>query len=110
MVVSTGPVSNHCFSPRWQDNFPLVQPSVSASAQWETLEALHHLDVPITFTNKSELTKLNNFGGQLEAATFANSCKMGSQLKAARALGVGSVFCDSVEELGKIKKFHPNAR
>jgi len=95
---------------RWQDNFPLVQPSVSASAERETLEALHHLDVPITFTNKSELTKLNNFGGQLEAATFANSCKMGSQLKAARALGVGSVFCDSVEELGKIKKFQPNAR
>jgi len=95
---------------RWQDNFPLVRPSASASAHQQTLEALHHLGVPITFTNKQELAKLSELGGQLATATFANSCKLGSQLKAAKAQGVGSVFCDSVDELEKIKKFHPNAK
>jgi len=95
---------------RWQDNFPLVRPSASASAHQQTLEALHLLGVPITFTNKPELAKLSELGGHLATALFANSCKLGSQLKAAKAKGVGSVFCDSVEELEKIKKFHPNAK
>merc|ERR1712212_597327 len=57
---------------RWQDNFPLVRPSASASAHQQTLEALHLLGVPITFTNKPELAKLSELGGLLSTATFAN--------------------------------------
>jgi len=95
---------------KWCDYFPTVWPTVRADCGQELLPTLLTLNLGFTFTSKSELSTLFELGTDLSIATFANSCKMGSHLRAAQACGVTTVYCDSVEELGKIKKFHPSAR
>ena len=89
---------------RWHAAFPLVQPSATATGH------LHQLGVAATFTSRAELAALVEEGVDLSTATFANSTKLGSHLRAAQAAGVGRVYADSTEELAKIKKNHPTAR
>lgn len=97
---------------RWQEAFPLVRPTVAAiTSSPATLATLSSMGVAFTFTSKKELVGLSSLAGvDLTSATFANSVKLGSHLRAAASYGVTSVYCDSVEELEKIKRFHPQAR
>ena len=89
---------------RWHDAFPLVRPSATATGH------LHQLGVAATFASRAELAALVEEGVDMSTATFANSTKLGSHLRAAQAAGVGRVYADSTEELIKIKKLHPTAR
>lgn len=95
---------------KWNDLFPTITPTVQAQAAPNLQENLHKLGLNFTFTNKSELSSLSQHDIDLSNTVFANSLKLGSHLKAAQGCGVSNVYCDSVDELRKIKKFHPKAR
>ena len=92
--------------PRWKEAFPLVLPSVSASCSLPSLD-LQELGLPLTFTRKQELASLPS---SLPSSTLANSLALASALKAAREMGVDRVTCHSLDQLHKIKKYHPDAR
>jgi len=95
---------------KWSECFPTVWPTVQADCSPELLSKLYQLGLGFTFTSKSELSALFENSTDLSSAIFANSVKLGSHLRAAQACGVTTVYCDSVQELGKIKKFHPSAK
>ena len=90
---------------RWKESFPLVAPSVSASCSLPSLD-LQELGLPLTFTRKQELASSLTSS----TSTLANSLALASALKAAREMGVDRVTCHSMDQLHKIKKFHPDAR
>jgi len=87
-----------------------VLPNCLANCTPKLLSMLNQLDLGFTFTSKPELSALYENGTDLSSAVFANSVKLGSHLRAAQACGVSTVYLDSVQELSKIKKFHPSAR
>lgn len=95
---------------RWREAFPTVRPAVAATADPTTLAGLTSLGVAATFTRKAELASLVELGADPSDATFASSAKLGSHLRAAREAGADTVYCDSLEELAKIVRFHPAAR
>ena len=76
----------------------------------EVLQCLKTLEVPFNIHSKQELNKLVELGFSQNTTTFSNSVKMGSHIRAAQAFGVDTLYCDSVEELAKIKKFHGSSR
>lgn len=89
-----------------------IQPTfnVGSNLTGDVLSHLQHLDIPFTFNNKQELSRLVNSGLDMSSAIFSSPVKMSSHLKAAHSHGVDILYCDSVTELIKIKKFHPTAR
>ena len=76
----------------------------------EVLQCLKTLEVPFNINNKQELNKLVELGFSQNSTTFSNSVKLGSHIRAAQGYGVNTLYCDSVEELAKIKKFHGSSR
>jgi len=96
----------------WKELFPNIQPSfsVGTNTTGELLQYLKTLEVPFNISNKQELNKLVELGFNQNNTTFTNSVKLGSHIRAAEAYGVNTLFCDSVEELAKIKKFHGSSR
>lgn len=76
----------------------------------EVLQCLETLEIPFNINNKQELNKLVELGFDLGSTTFSNPIKLGSHIRAAQSFGVNILYCDSVEELAKIKKFHGSAR
>jgi len=96
----------------WGEKFPAIQPtySVGGNDMGEVLQCLKTLEVPFNINSKQELNKLVELGFSQNTTTFSNSVKLGSHIRAAQAFGVNTLYCDSVEELGKIKKFHGSSR
>ena len=83
---------------------------VGGNSMGELLQYMQTLEVPFNINNKQELNRLVELGFNQNTTTFTNSVKMGSHIRAAEAYGVNTLFCDSVEELAKIKKFHGSSR
>jgi len=110
MVTSLTSISDQLRS--WREMFPTIQPtfSVGGNSMGELLQYMQTLEVPFNINNKQELNRLVELGFNQNTTTFTNSVKMGSHIRAAEAYGVNTLFCDSVEELAKIKKFHGSSR
>jgi len=96
----------------WKEKFPSIQPTynVGGNGMGEVLQCLQTLEIPFNISNKQELNKLVELGFSLGSTTFNNPVKLGSHIRAAQGYGVNILYCDSVEELAKIKKFHGSAR
>lgn len=96
----------------WRETFPDIQPTynVGANPCVEVLQNMQDLSLPFLFSNKQQLASLMELGVQPTQATFASSTKLTSHLRAAQGWEVESIYCDSVQELTKIKKCHPTAR
>jgi len=96
----------------WVKTMQDIQPTfnVGSNLTEDVLNHLQHLDIPFTFSNKQELSRMANSGLDMSTAIFSNSVKLSSHLKAAQSHGVDILYCDSVMELKKIKKTHPTAR
>jgi diaminopimelate decarboxylase len=76
----------------------------------EVLQCLKTLEIPFNINNKQQLNKLSELGFSQTSTTFSNSVKLGSHIRAAQSYGVNTLYCDSVEELAKIKKFHGSSK
>ena len=76
----------------------------------EVLQCLKTLEIPFNINNKQQLNKLTELGFSQTCTTFSNSVKLGSHIRAAQSYGVNTLYCDSVEELAKIKKFHGSSK
>jgi len=96
----------------WREAFPGIQPTynVGSNPLVEVLHTIQSLSIPFLFNNKQQLTRLVDLGVDSEQLTFSSPLKMASHLRAAKEAGVKYVYCDSVQELSKIKKWLPSAR
>jgi len=110
IVCSLSNISDQLQS--WVEKFPTIQPTynVGGNATGNVLQCLRALEVPFNINNKQELNRLVELGFDQSCTTFSNSVKMGSHIRAANSFGVNNLYCDSVEELAKIKKFHGSSR
>jgi len=95
----------------WVKIMPDIQPTfnVGSNLTGDVLTHLQHLDIPFTFNNKQEMSRMVNSGLDMSTAIFSNPVKLSSHLRAAQNQSVDILYCDSVMELNKIKKFHPTA-
>ena len=82
---------------------------LGAASAGEVLESLRQLNVRFNFASKQELAELVKLN-TTEQLVFRNSTKLGSHIKAAVSAGVEDFYVDSVEEVGKIKRYHGSAR
>lgn len=96
----------------WVEKFPSIQPTynVGGNDMGEVLQCLKTLEIPFNINNKQQLNKLTELGFSQTCTTFSNSVKLGSHIRAAQSYGVNTLYCDSVEELAKIKKFHGSSK
>ena len=76
----------------------------------EILHCVKDLGVTLNVSNKRELNKLVELGCNVSKTTFTNCVSPGSHIRAAVAAGVNFFYCDSAEELVKIKNVHGSAR
>ena len=82
---------------------------MGAASAGKVLESLRQQNVRFNFASKQELAELVKLN-TTEHLVFRNSTKLGSHIKAAVSAGVDDFYVDSVEELGKIKRYHGSAR
>ena len=82
---------------------------IGAGSAGEVVDCLRQQNVTFNFANKQELTQLVQLN-TTDHLVFKNSTKLGSHIKAAVSAGVDDFYVDSVEELGKIKRYHGSAR
>jgi len=109
-VVSTpGNIKNQLET--WRANFPGIQPTfdVGSGCLAESLYTLSSLSVPCHFMSKPQMQSLLDSGLSGSCLNFSNSVKLGSHIRAAKEAQVNVLYCDSIPELAKIKKHHPNS-
>lgn len=110
VVTSLNNIQDQLYN--WVQILPDIQPTfnVGSNHSEEVLNHLHHLNINFTVNNKQEISRMITLGLDTTSAVFSNPTKIASHIRAAQTGGVDTLFCDSVLELNKIKKNHPDAR
>jgi len=96
----------------WKANFPSIQPTYNVGGNHlsEVLHCIQDLGVTFNISNKRELSKLVELGCNMCNTYYTNCVSPRSHVRAAAAAGVNLFYCDSPEELVKIKNLHGTAR
>lgn len=96
----------------WRDLLPTVRPyyAVKCNPNPAVIELLQILGVGFDCASKDEIRLVNERGAPSEDIVFANPCKAGGDIQFARAEGVDTLVVDDVNELLKIKLYHPEAK
>lgn len=94
---------------KWQDALPRVQPfyAVNCNRDPALLAVLAALGAGFACVSWAEIEAILKLGVSPDRIVYANPCKAEMQLKYAANVGVNLTTFDSVEEVAKIKKFHP---
>ncbi|CUS20228.1 LAQU0S01e01904g1_1 [Lachancea quebecensis] len=95
----------------WRTMLPRVHPfyAVKSNPDRKVLETLAKLDVNFDCASKSEIEMVLNLGVEPSRIIYANPCKASSFIRYAKNSDVRKSTFDNVEELAKIKKYHPES-
>ncbi|EDO18701.1 hypothetical protein Kpol_1055p58 [Vanderwaltozyma polyspora DSM 70294] len=95
----------------WKLELPNVQPfyAVKCNPNEKILQTLDQLGINFDCASKSEIDKVLSMNVDPERIIYANPCKASSFIRYAQTKNVLKSTFDNVEELHKIKKFHPNS-
>lgn len=95
----------------WKKELPKVQPfyAVKCNPNEKILRALSGFGLNFDCASKSEIEKILALGIDPQRIIYANPCKASSFIRYAEKKNVMKSTFDNVEELHKIKKFHPNS-
>lgn len=96
----------------WRDHLPSVKPyyAVKCNPNRAVIELLKILGVGFDCASKDEIRLVRELGASHEDIVFANPCKASGDIQFARAEGVETLVVDDVNELFKIKLYHPEAK
>ncbi|CCK70196.1 ornithine decarboxylase SPE1 KNAG_0D04510 [Huiozyma naganishii CBS 8797] len=96
----------------WRKELPRVTPhyAVKCNPNPKLLYYLAQMGVNFDCASKMEIAQILALGIHPDRIVYANPCKMSSYIRFAEKQGVLYTTFDNVEELHKIKKFHPSAR
>ncbi|CCF59369.1 hypothetical protein KAFR_0G03370 [Kazachstania africana CBS 2517] len=95
----------------WKSELPRIQPfyAVKCNNDINILRRLASFGVNFDCASKVEIETILSMGVSPERIVYANPCKVSSYIRFAQSRGVNKMTFDNVEELCKIKKFHPDA-
>lgn len=96
----------------WKRELPRVQPhyAVKCNPTPELIKVLASFGVNFDCASKMEIETILKLGIDPMRIVYANPCKVSSHIRFAAQNGVQMTMFDNVEELHKIKKFHPTAQ
>ncbi|GMM53777.1 ornithine decarboxylase [Maudiozyma humilis] len=96
----------------WKKHLPRVQPfyAVKCNPNPVVLTRLASMGVNFDCASKLEIETILGLGVAPERIIYANPCKMASFIRYASDKRVLKSTFDNVEELHKIKKFHPDSQ
>ncbi|GMI79210.1 meso-diaminopimelate decarboxylase 1 [Hibiscus trionum] len=94
----------------WFYNLPMVQPfyAVKCNPNPAFLKEMAALGTGFDCASRAEIETILSLGVSPDRIVFANTCKMESHIKYAAKVGVNLTTFDSICELEKIRKWHPN--
>jgi ornithine decarboxylase len=97
---------------RWSKCLPNVKPyyAMKCNPNPVITKLLHQLGCNFDCASKSEIEHILQISHDPECIIFAHPCKYPSHIIYAKENGVNLMTFDSVEELDKIKLYHPNAK
>ncbi|KAG5677430.1 hypothetical protein PVAND_007188 [Polypedilum vanderplanki] len=97
---------------KWKQTIPRAIPyyAVKCNDNELVLKVLAENGTGFDCASKNEISKVLKLGVDCEKIIYSNTVKQISHLKYAAKMMVQKVTFDSVEELEKIKAFHPNAQ
>ncbi|CCD24770.1 ornithine decarboxylase SPE1 NDAI_0D04570 [Naumovozyma dairenensis CBS 421] len=95
----------------WHNKLPRIQPfyAVKCNPNPLILRQLASMGVNFDCASKLEIETILKMGVSPERIIYANPCKVSSFIRFAKEQNVKKSTFDNVEELYKIKKFHPNS-
>ncbi|KAK2408897.1 ornithine decarboxylase [Trifolium repens] len=95
---------------KWTTNLPTVKPfyAVKCNPNISLLSALASLGSNFDCASQAEIEYVLSLGVSPDRIIYANPCKPESHIKYAASVGVNVTTFDSVGEVEKIKKWHPN--
>lgn len=96
----------------WRRQLPRVQPfyAVKCNPNLQVLRKLAELQVNFDCASKAEIEKVLSLGVSPNRIIYANPCKASSFVRFAAEIKVRKSTFDNVEELHKIKRFHPESQ
>jgi len=97
---------------RWRKNLPRVAPwyAVKCHPDKNLMEALFNKGCGFDAASIAEIQLAMSVGCPAESIIFANPCKMPSHIRFAESVGVRMMTFDNVDEMRKIKQYHPTAQ
>lgn len=96
----------------WREKLPRVQLSypVRCNSDPVVLRLLERLGVKFSCSSKDEIRAMRLRGVSAEDLLFVNPVKIISHLRCAEKQRVGLLVVDSLDELEKVKMYHPEAK
>lgn len=94
----------------WMDKIPQVHPhyAVKCNTDVEVVKLLGKLGVNFDCASKTEIDTVLSLGFDALRIVYANPCKTNSFIRHARTQNVNLTTVDNVQELFKMKKYHPD--
>ncbi|XP_050209136.1 ornithine decarboxylase-like [Mercurialis annua] len=94
----------------WSRQLPMIQPfyAVKCNSDPSLLAALAALGCNFDCASKAEIQSVLSLGVSPDRIVYANPCKAGNHIKYAANVGVNLTTFDSIYEIDKISKLHPN--
>lgn len=94
----------------WTENLPMVQAhyAVKCNTDKTVVKLLGHLGANFDCASKQEIDIVLGLGFDADRIVYANPCKTNSFIRHARSNHVNLTTVDNVQELYKLKKFHPD--
>lgn len=96
----------------WKEKLPQVTLSYPVKCNNDplVLRVLDRLGVKFSCASKDEIRSMRVRGALAEDILFANPVKIISHLRCAEKQHVGLLVVDSLDELEKVKMYHPEAK
>lgn len=96
---------------KWKKLLPRFDPfyAVKCNNDPNILETMKHLNMSYDCASLEEIKIALKNGTNPEKIIFANPCKQINHIRYAYQMGVNKVTFDNLDELYKIKDYHPNA-
>jgi ornithine decarboxylase len=97
---------------RWHRNLPRVAPwyAIKCHPDEHLMRALFNKGCGFDAASIAEIKAALDVGATAENIIFANPCKMPSHIRFAESVGVRMMTFDNLDELRKIKQYHPTAQ
>ncbi|KAF5740908.1 ornithine decarboxylase-like [Tripterygium wilfordii] len=94
----------------WAHSLPMIQPfyAVKCNPHSAMIGAMAALGASFDCASRAEIESVLSLGISPKRIAYANPCKAESHIRYAASVGVDLTTFDSIDEVKKIRKWHPN--
>jgi len=97
---------------KWINSLPRIEPfyAVKCNGDPMLLKTLVTMGTGFDCASKGEISRMLSYGIPPNKIIYANPCKQISHIRFAAEKGIEMMTFDNMDELNKVKKYHPNAK